>query len=107
MMAYYESPNATPPAHLLPAIARPLGVSIEQLYGHGTPKRRLAKQEGDSRLRRRLLAIEKLDPNEKRVLHLIDASDPQFTTQFTAAASASEHSFSLRCESGVEALKCR
>lgn len=74
MMAYYESPNATPPAHLLPAIAKALGVSIDQLYGHGTPKRRLAKQEGDSRLRRRLLAIEKLDATEKRqVLQLIDA----------------------------------
>ena len=34
----------------------------------------LAKQEGDSRLRRRLLALEKLDVAEKRqVLTLIDA----------------------------------
>jgi hypothetical protein len=34
----------------------------------------LAKQEGDSRLRRRLLAIEKLGTAEKRqVLQLIDA----------------------------------
>jgi hypothetical protein len=34
----------------------------------------LAKQEADSRLRRRLLAIEKLDAAEKRqVLQLIDA----------------------------------
>lgn len=38
------------------------------------PKRKLAKQEGDSRLRRRLLAIEKLGATEKRqVLQLIDA----------------------------------
>ena len=37
-------------------------------------KRRLAKQEGDSRLRRRLLAIEKLDLAEKRqVLQVLDA----------------------------------
>jgi len=36
--------------------------------------RRLARQEGDSRLRRRLLAIEKLDATEKRqVLQLLDA----------------------------------
>jgi len=35
---------------------------------------RQAKQEGDSRLRRRLLAIEKLETNDKRqVLQLIDA----------------------------------
>jgi hypothetical protein len=37
-------------------------------------KRRLVKQDGDSRLRRRLLAIEKLDVAEKRqVLQVIDA----------------------------------
>ncbi len=74
MVAYYESPTATPPAHLLPAIAQALGVSIDDLYGRDAPKKRLAKQEGDSRLRRRLLAIEKLETTEKRqVLQLIDA----------------------------------
>lgn len=73
MVAYYESPSATPPANLLPAIATALGVSIDDLFGR-TPKRRLVKQEGDSRLRRRLLAIEKLDMAEKRqVLQLLDA----------------------------------
>jgi transcriptional regulator with XRE-family HTH domain len=73
MVAYYESPNATPPANLLPQLASVLGVSIDELFGRA-PKRRLAKQEGDSRLRRRLLAIEKLDAAEKRqVLQLIDA----------------------------------
>ncbi len=61
MAAYYVSPNATP-----------LGVSIDELFGRET--RRLVKQEGDSRLRRRLLAIEKLDSTEKRqVLQLLDA----------------------------------
>jgi hypothetical protein len=74
MVAYYEHPEAMPPAHLLPATAMALGVTIDQLHGRGTLKRRLAKQEGDSRLRRRLLAIEKLDATEKRqVLQLIDA----------------------------------
>lgn len=73
MVAYYESPQATPPANLLPHIATALGVSIDELFGRGV-KRRLVKQEGDSRLRRRLLAIEKLDLTEKRqVLQLIDA----------------------------------
>ena len=37
------------PAHLLPAIAKALGMSIDALYGHSQPKRKLAKQEGDSR----------------------------------------------------------
>ena len=74
MVAYYESPTATPPANLLPQIAVVLGVSIDELFGLGAPKRRLVKQDGDSRLRRRLLAIEKLDVTEKRqVLQLIDA----------------------------------
>jgi transcriptional regulator with XRE-family HTH domain len=73
MVAYYESPAATPPANLLPQIATALGVTIDELFGMRA-KRRLVKQEGDSRLRRRLLAIEKLDVAEKRqVLQLLDA----------------------------------
>lgn len=73
MVAYYESPEATPPANLLPQIAATLGVTIDELFGHGT-KRRLVKQEGDSRLRRRLLALEKLDVADRRqVLQVIDA----------------------------------
>ena len=73
MVAYYESPAAAPPANLLPQIAAALGVSIDELFGVGS-KRRLVKQDGDSRLRRRLLAIEKLDVAEKRqVLQLLDA----------------------------------
>jgi transcriptional regulator with XRE-family HTH domain len=73
MVAYYESPAATPPANLLPQIASTLGVTIDELFGRGA-KRRLVKQEGDSRLRRRLLAIEKLDVADKRqVLQVIDA----------------------------------
>lgn len=73
MVAYYESPAATPPANLLPHIATALGVTIDELFGRST-KRKLVKQEGDSRLRRRLLAIDKLDAADKRqVLHLIDA----------------------------------
>jgi transcriptional regulator with XRE-family HTH domain len=74
MVAYYEQPDVTPPAHLLPGIAQMLGVSIDALYGRTPAKRVLAKQEGDSRLRRRLLAVEKLGAAEKRqVLQLIDA----------------------------------
>jgi transcriptional regulator with XRE-family HTH domain len=73
MVAYYESPAATPPANLLPQIAAALGVTIDELFGVGA-KRRLVKQDGDSRLRRRLLAIEKLDVADKRqVLQLLDA----------------------------------
>jgi transcriptional regulator with XRE-family HTH domain len=73
MVAYYESPAATPPANLLPQIAAALEVTIDEMFGRA-PKRALVKREGDSRLRRRLLAIEKLDVTEKRqVLQLLDA----------------------------------
>lgn len=73
MVAYYESPAATPPAHLLPQIAAALGVLIDDLFGVGC-RRRPVKQDGDRRLRRRLMAIEKLDVAKKRqVLQVIDA----------------------------------
>ena len=73
MVAYYESPAATPPANLLPQIAAALGVSIDELFGVGIKPRRV-KPDGDSRLRRRLLAIETLNLAEKRqVLQLLDA----------------------------------
>lgn len=73
MVAYYESPTATPPANLLPQIALALGVSIDELFGVGIKPRRV-KPDGDSRLRRRLLAIETLNLTEKRqVLQLLDA----------------------------------
>jgi hypothetical protein len=62
---YRESPAATPPANLLPQIATALRVSIDELCGVDA-KRRPVKQDGDSRLRQRLLAIEKLAVAEKR-----------------------------------------
>jgi hypothetical protein len=70
MIAYYESPNEAP---LLPAIAQVLRVTIDELFGFNI-KRRLVKQDGDSRLRRRLLAIDKLNAADKRqVIQLLDA----------------------------------
>jgi hypothetical protein len=51
-----------------------LGVSIDALYGRAPAKKKLVKQEGDSRLRRRLLAVEKLGASDKRqALQLLDA----------------------------------
>lgn len=73
MVAYYESPAATLQANLLLHIANALGVTIDELFGRSI-KRKLVKQEGDSSLRRRLLAIDKLDSADKRqVLQLLDA----------------------------------
>jgi len=72
MVAYYEDPEAHPPAHLLPDMARVLGVSTDELLGLA-PLRRV-KKAGNSRLERRLQQLEKLPPQEKRqALQLLDA----------------------------------
>ena len=72
MVACYESPAAAPPANLLPQTATALGVTIDEMFGR-LAKRKLAKQEGDSRLRLWLLAIEKLGVAENRqVLQVFD-----------------------------------
>lgn len=72
MIAYYEVQSAYPPAHLLPAIARALRLSADELLGLA-PRKRLARTR-DSRLERRLQQIEQLDPAERRqVLQLLDA----------------------------------
>jgi transcriptional regulator with XRE-family HTH domain len=71
MVAYYESPEAHPPAHLLPDMARVLGVSTDELLGLAPVKR--AKKIGSSRLQRRLQQIERLEPTEKRqILQVLD-----------------------------------
>jgi transcriptional regulator with XRE-family HTH domain len=72
MVAYYESPDSHPPAHLLADMARALGVTTDELLGVAVVKR--TKKAASSRLQRRLEQIEKLDPSEKRqILQLIDA----------------------------------
>jgi len=72
MVAYYEAPNANPPAHLLPQMAQVLGVTVDGLLGSKPPKR--VKAIATNRLERRLLEIEKLDAGDKRqILQLIDA----------------------------------
>lgn len=72
MVAYYEGPEAHPPANLLPTIAQALNVSLDQLLGVAPVKK--APAVGNSRLARRLQELEKLDPKDKRqVLQLLDA----------------------------------
>lgn len=71
MVAYYEAPNAQPPAHLLPQLAQTLGVSVDVLLGLAEPRR--PKKIATNRLERRLLEIEKLDPKAKRqITQLLD-----------------------------------
>lgn len=72
MVAYYEAPNAQPPAHLLPQIAQALGVSVDVLLGLAEPRR--PKKIATNRLERRLLEIEKLGPKAKRqITQLLDS----------------------------------
>ncbi|MBI2900430.1 MAG: helix-turn-helix transcriptional regulator [Planctomycetes bacterium] len=69
MVSYYERETAHPPTHLLPILARVLGVSADQLLGlkpvrSGSPAR-------DNRLQRRFRQAEKLPPAERRKLILL------------------------------------
>ena len=71
MMAYYEGPTAHPPGHLLPEIAKALGVSVEALLGTEAAKRKT--KAVDTRMQRRLQQLEKLDAKTKRqVMQLLD-----------------------------------
>jgi transcriptional regulator with XRE-family HTH domain len=72
MIAFYESPEANPPASMLAAMAKALGVSVDVLIGAApTPKR--ASGPASSRLERRLKQIEKLGSREKRqILQFLD-----------------------------------
>ena len=64
MVAYYEAPNAQPPAHLLPQMAQVLGVGVDVMLGMTQPRK--VKRLATNSLERRMLAIEKLDPKAKR-----------------------------------------
>ncbi|MFO0205960.1 MAG: helix-turn-helix domain-containing protein, partial [Betaproteobacteria bacterium] len=70
-VAYYEAPGAQPPAHLLPQMAQVLGVGADVLLGMAQPRK--VKRLATNSLERRLLEIEKLDPNAKRqITQLLD-----------------------------------
>ena len=72
MVAYYESQTKHPPTTHLPAFAKALKVSTDELLGAVAVKRQPVR-ERDTRLKRRLQQIEKLDAAEKRqVIQLID-----------------------------------
>lgn len=66
MVAYYEAQSEYPPAHVLPLIAKALGVSADQLLGlERVPKRQtLVNQQ----LLRRLKKIEGLPAHKQRAL---------------------------------------
>jgi transcriptional regulator with XRE-family HTH domain len=71
MVAYYEAPDAHPPAHLLPQMAEALGIRVDVLLGIEPPRR--GKKLATNRLERRLMEIEKLGTAEKRqIIQIID-----------------------------------
>ena len=59
---------------LLPALAKALGVSVEQLLGVATVKATGRARVRDSRLWRRFAQIEKLSPAERKpIIQVLDA----------------------------------
>ncbi len=72
MVAYYEGETEYPPAHLLPALARLLGVTTDVLLGVEAVKDKTSL--GSQRLWRRFKRLEKLPATErKQVLAVLDA----------------------------------
>jgi transcriptional regulator with XRE-family HTH domain len=71
MIAYYEKQAQHPPTHVMPVLAKALGVTIDQLFG--LEKIKTDGKNKDMRLWRRFTQIEKLDAKEKRqVIQLLD-----------------------------------
>jgi len=71
-VAYYEAQTDRPPAKLLPAFARVLGVSADELLGLKAVSQRAGAK--DTRVWRRCKKIEELPAKERRqLLQLIDA----------------------------------
>ena len=72
MIAYYEGETRHPPTTILPRLAEALGVSADGLL-NGEGRRGAALRPMSGRLRRKLLALEKLGTKEKRqALQLLD-----------------------------------
>ena len=71
MIAYYERQTQHPPTHLLPALAKALGVTADQLLG--SEKIKPNGKGKDSRLWRRFSQIEKMNAKEKRkIIQVLD-----------------------------------
>ncbi len=72
MIAYYESKSQHPPTHILPIIAKALGVTADQLLGMEIEKKNASVR--DNRLWRRFAQVEKLPPDRRRpVVQFLDA----------------------------------
>lgn len=65
MLVYYEKHAEHPPAHLLPQLAKALGVSTDQFFGIEAAKQSRSR---DNKLSRRFSQVEKLPPQKKKQL---------------------------------------
>ena len=64
VIAYYEGQTDHPPTTLLPAIAKALKITTDELLGHAPIKKQ--PKPRNTRLHRRMEQIEQLGPKEKR-----------------------------------------
>ncbi len=72
MLVYYEKHAEHPPAHLLPQLARALGISTDQFLGVETVKS--PGRARDNKLWRRFSQVEKLPPpTRKQIVQILDA----------------------------------
>lgn len=72
MIAYYEAQTEHPPTHLVPTLAKALGVTCDQLLGVEKVNRR--SRPRDSRLWQRISQVEKLPAvQRKQIVQVIDA----------------------------------
>jgi transcriptional regulator with XRE-family HTH domain len=72
MVAYYEGQTAHPPTHILPALAKALGVSADDLLG--AAKLPSVPIDIDVRIWRRLQKIQSLPPGtRKSILRVLDS----------------------------------
>jgi transcriptional regulator with XRE-family HTH domain len=72
MVAYYEKESDFPPAHLLPLLAKALGVSADQLLGLAQVKE--SSHNRDNRLWRRFNEVAKLPPAHRaQIVQILDA----------------------------------
>ena len=72
MLVYYEKHSEHPPAHLLPQLAKALGITADQLLGLERVKRN--GRVRDTKLWRRFSQVEKLPPAERKpIVQVIDA----------------------------------
>lgn len=72
MLVYYEKHSEHPPTHIMPQLAKVLGISTDQMLG--VEKTKDNGRSKDSRLWRRFSQVEKLPPpKRKQIVQILDA----------------------------------